>query len=139
MFDIQQLKKQLIKPLINGGVSALALEMITSKGQKYFAYGGKKYSVMTLGVVLGIASSFAVEFTSGVILPHIPKNQKFQHLESMALHIAGSAGVFALAAKLLGGSITSAEEAKKFMMAGAVAEAVSNYIYENLVNDNIIG
>lgn len=138
MFDLQHLKKQIVKPLINGGVSAVALEMITTKNQKYFNYGGKRYSVMALGVVLGIASSFAVEFASGVVLPHIPQNKKFQHLESMVLHIAGSAGVFALSAKLLGGSI-NAEEAKKFMLAGAVAEAVSNYVYENLIQDHIIG
>lgn len=135
--NMQNLKKTLVKPTINGAVSAIAMEMITDKDQKYFNYGGKNYSVMTLGFVLGAVSSLGVEAVSNYVLPHIPGHEKFKHLESLVLHLAGGAGTFVGIAKILNSDLSMAE-ARKFALVGAVSEAVSSFAYENLVQDSII-
>lgn len=137
MVDMNAIKKMAAKPAINGMVSALAMEIITNKDQKYFSYRGKQYSVMTLGLVLGAGSSLAVETVSGYVLPHIAGHEKFKHLESLVLHLVGSAGTFVAVAKMLNGNL-SMVEARKFALVGALSEAVASYAFENLVQDSIL-
>ena len=125
-------KKMLAKPAIHGGVSAVAIDMLAGS-QKNFLYGERSIPVWQLGLVVGAASSFSTEFISNIILPHIPQSQKLKHLESMVLHIGLSAGTFALVPKILNSNMNMTEM-KKFAVTGALAEAVSSYIYENFVH-----
>ena len=121
-------KDMIAKPAIHGVVSALAIDMLAGE-QKNFVYNDTPYPVWQLGAGLGVVTSFSTEFISNLILPHIPGNAKFQHLESVVLHLAASGATFALVPKLLNGNLNM-EEAKKFAMVGMLAEAVSTYAYE---------
>lgn len=124
-------RDMIIKPAIHAGVSALAIDMMAG-AQKSFIYNDTSYPVWKLGAVLGAATSFSTEFVSNMILPHIPGNAKFQHLESVVLHLAASGATFAIVPKLLNGNLNM-EEARKFALVGMLAEAVSTYAYETWI------
>lgn len=124
-------KNMIAKPAIHGGVSAFAIDMLAGEN-KNFVWSGREIPVWQLGLAMGAATSFSTEFISNIILPHIPQSQKFKHLESMVLHIGLSAGSFALVPKLLNGNL-NLSEAKRFALTGALAEAVSSYVYENFL------
>ena len=68
-----------------------------------------------------------------MILPHIPGNQKWVHLESMALHLGTSAGVTIALGKVLNGNLNM-NEARIFGLAGATGEMISSYIYNNVID-----
>ena len=121
------IKKTLGKPIINAGVAGTALHLLTN-GAK-FDYGGTTYPIFKVGAVIGLGSSFAVEAFSNLVLPHIPGNAKYQHLESMVLHLGSSAGVFMAVPKILNGSLNM-REAQLFGAAGLISELVSQKVYE---------
>lgn len=136
--DSQSIKKMALKPAINGVVAAVVMEVITDSNQKSFNFMGKRVPIVAFGAVVGVLSSLSVEVISNAVLPHIPNNQKFKHLESMVLHLAASGGVFVAAARLVSNKLKIVEEGKKFLIAGGVAEAVTSYIYESIVEDNVL-
>ena len=126
------LKKILMKPGINGMILGGGVSLMAGETQS-FVIGGRSYPVAAVGAGIGIASSFATEMVSNLILPHIPGNQKYQHLESMSLHLAGSAGATVIAGKLLNSNLNM-QEAKLFGIAGMASEVLSSYIYNNFID-----
>lgn len=127
----KSVKDMLIKPAIHAGVSAVALDLITGEA-KNFVYNDKQYPLWQVGAVMGGVTSFSTEAISKVILPHIPGNQKFQHIESVVLHLVASGATFAIVPKLLNGNLNF-EESKKFAVVGMLAEAVSTFMYEQYI------
>ena len=126
------LKKTFLKPGVNGMILGGGIRLMAGETQS-FVIGGRSYPVAAVGAGIGIASSFATEMVSNLILPHIPGNQKYQHLESMTLHLAGSAGATVIAGKLLNSNLNM-QEAKLFGIAGMGAEILSSYIYNNFID-----
>lgn len=135
--DLQAIKKMAIKPAINGIVGAMAIEMITVPGEKLFKFYGVTYPIWSFGLVMGLVSSLSVEVISNAVLPHIPNNQKFKHLESLVLHVASSAGVFVAGARIVSNKLNM-ENARKFAITGIASEAVSSFIYEAIAEDNVL-
>ena len=124
MSTYEKIKQMTTKPIIHAAVSSAGITMM-AEGKKSFAWGTTDIPVWQLGAVLGAGSSVVVETASNFILPHIPGNAKFQHLESMVLHLSGSGIVFTGAAKLLNGNLNAEELTEAYMthLAGAIALA----------------
>ena len=123
------------KPMVSGAIGSVAITQLS--GGREFVYNGKRYSLYGLGFALGFGSSFLSELTHNYILPHIPGNAKYQHLESMVLSVATSGGAFAIGARLLNENITMTE-ARTFAMAGAAAEVLSSYVATNFLGDGTL-
>ena len=90
--------------------------------------------LFVVGGALGFASSLTTDIVSDMVLKKIPKNQKFQHVESIVLHILLSGAGFAFVPKILysldGESGFDMDKMKLFAMAGVVSESVSQLIHE---------
>ena len=121
----------LLKPATTGAVSAVGLMAMVGSDSN-FQIGETKVPVWALGLGLGAASSLTVDLISEYALPHISKDKKLRHFESIALHLSSSGLVFAAVPKLLNSDLNM-DEAKSFFMAGVAAEIVGQYIYENFV------
>ena len=126
------LNKTLGKTLVNGLVSGLGLSIMAGETQS-FVIGNSSYPVWQVGAAIGAVSSFSTELISNIILPHIEGNQKWVHLESMALHLGTSAGVTIALGKVLNGNLNM-NEARIFGLAGATGEMISSYIYNNVID-----
>jgi hypothetical protein len=129
------MKKLLGKPLISGGIAAVALPMLS--GGKEYIYNGARYPLWGLGLGLGVASSFIAEVTHNYVLPHIPGNEKYMTIESMVLSVASSSGAFVIGAKIINSDINMSEM-KTFAMAGAAAEVLSGYLATNFLGDGTL-
>ena len=115
------------KAVISGGVSAVGINILTGKDSANFIYNGAPIPVWQLAAGLGATSSLITSFISKTVLPHIPHNKKTQHLESIVLHAASSAGVFYIIPKFLNSDLTM-NEGSKFAAAGVAAEIISAYV-----------
>lgn len=135
MTTIEKIKKMTIRPGIHGMVSSFGVSMLAGD-KKNFRYGDTDIPVWQLGFGLGAGSSVAVEVASNFILPHIHGSAKMQHLESLVLHLGGSGFAFVGAAKLMNGNLNM-EEAKKFFVTGLISEALSQYIYNNFIDEPV--
>jgi hypothetical protein len=131
-----QITKTIAKHATHAGVSAAGLSLLTGY-ESYFLYNGRKIPVYAIGAGLGVASSVSTDLVSKFLLPHIPGSAKLHHLESLALHLGTSGGVFVIAAKMMNGNV-GAEEAKKLFVAGAMAEIVSQYVYSQIVEQELL-
>ena len=108
-------------------VAGVGINLLTDANTSQFIYGDRRIPVWQLASGLGGGASLISNFVSGVILPHIPHNEKSQNMESMVLNAVSSAGVFYFVPKFLNPDLTS-NEGVKFAMAGVVAEAIASYI-----------
>lgn len=133
-----RLKSQFLKPVINGGVSAVTLR--TMIGDKRFNLFGKDIGILPFGFGLGFASQFSSELIANWILPYINRSSAATKFESMVLSIGANGASFAIIPKLLNGDV-DASTMKTLFMAGAVSEAVSTYLYQNVLagSGSIIG
>jgi hypothetical protein len=129
------LKQMLGKPLISGAIAAVSMPMLA--GGSEYIYNGQRYKLWMLGMGLGVASSFISEVIHKYVLPNIPGHEKYMTLESMVLSIASSAGVFALGAKMVNGSVTMSE-LRTFAMAGAASEVLSGYLATNFLGEGTL-
>ena len=127
---MDKVKALIGKPTVSAGVGAVAISQIA--GSQEFVYNGQRYSLYTLGAVLGFGSSFVSEMAHQYIFPHIPHINKYAHLESMVFSVAVSAGTFVAGAKMLNQNLNM-QEAKVFAAAGAISEAVASYVASNLL------
>ena len=129
------LKKTMSKPLINAGVNATAVSIFAGD-QSSFVIGGKSYPVWMVSAAIGAASSFSTEVISNSVLPHIPGNQRYHHLESMSLHLLSGGGSTVLIGKMLNSNLNM-QEAKIFFGAGVIGEVVSSHIFNNFIDQPI--
>ncbi len=125
------LKSLIGKPAISAGISAVALPYVS--GGTEFLYQGQRYPLWALGAGLGAGSSFVSELAHNYILPHIPGNVKYAHLESMVLSVAASGGAFVLGAKIINSNLNM-DESRKFFMVGALTEITSSYLASNFLD-----
>lgn len=117
------------KSLVSAAIGACALKYATNNMGNYFLWRGYKINTLILGSFLGGFGSYATDGLSRMVLPHISKSVKLQHLESIVLHVFTSASLFSVIPKLLNSDIDSADM-KKLAIAGVVTELASQFIHE---------
>lgn len=121
-----------VKPTIGGGVAALAFR------QFFGANGtirimGRNTNVGVVGFVIGAAASVITDITTAFILPHITKDRRTRHFESLALTLGTSAAVFWAVPRFMaaGGDQNSSTTVQNLMLAGVLSEIISQWIYES--------
>lgn len=116
-----------LKPAVNGLVTALAMSQVA--GKEINVFGSYVPSYYVTGAV-GALSSVVGEMAHRFILPHLSPNEKFAQVESSILSpaVAGAAQVGVLE-MLAPGSAQSVGFTKVFAI-GAGAEIVGQYAWE---------
>ena len=122
----------LIKPAISAGLGALAFRQLFGSGTQ-IEYFGQVISITTAGAAIGAMSHVVTEAASMFILPHITKDRRLRHLESMALSLGVSGLTFWAIPRFLakGGESTPADTAQNFVVAGVFTEVIAQWIYES--------
>lgn len=123
-------KSQFLKPVINGGVSAVALRGIV--GDKRFNLFGKQVGILPFGFGLGFVSQFSSELITNWVLPYINRSSQVTKFESLVLSLGANGLSFAVIPKILNSEVDM-HNMKQLAMAGVISEAVSSYIYSNVV------
>jgi Na+-transporting NADH:ubiquinone oxidoreductase subunit NqrB len=117
------------KSLVSGLFGAIALKYITIDDGSVFRFYGRNIPVWFLGGILGIVGSISTDTISTLVLPHISKSAKLQHLESIVLHVVSSSALFSFVPKLMNNDLSSSEM-KKFAITGLVTELASQFVHE---------
>lgn len=98
--------------------------------------GGATIPTWALGAALGLGTSLVVDTVSDTVLAHIPGNQRYQHTESIVLHLLTGAAAFSLIPKVLytiSGEGDKINNNRLMMFAGAglategIAQILSSY------------
>ena len=127
------------KPLMSSVIGAGSMIVLQKylnapSGTIKLPFTEMRVPLFAVGGALGFASSLTTDIISDMVLKQIPKNQKFQHVESIVLHILLSGAGFAFVPKILysldGESVFDMSKMKLFAMAGVVSESVSQLIHE---------
>ena len=93
---------------------------------------GKEIGILPFVFGLGFVSQFSSELISNWILPYINRSSQVTKFESMVLSIGANAVSFAVIPKLLNSEVDM-NNIKQLAMAGAITEAVSSYLYQNVL------
>lgn len=126
----QKLKETLVKPVIAGATSALALR--TAYGSDViFDWGGTKYDITKFGFALGVGNSFVAELVTQWITPSFISSSG-QRYVSLAWNLGVSALTYSAIPKLLNSSLTS-QDMLKLAGIGAGVEIVSRYAYDYVI------
>lgn len=122
-----KLTQMLVKPAMVGGTCFLISKMTDPNTNVSFM--GNTYSKALADGVVAAAASWSSDVVGSYIIPHISKDQRLNHLESMLLHplITGSALV-GLEEFLVKGSVARDGFLKTFSK-GAVSEITGMYLY----------
>lgn len=127
--------KPLMSSIIGAGSMIVLQKYLNApSGTIKLPFTETRVPLFVVGGALGFASSLTTDIVSDMVLKKIPKNQKFQHVESIVLHILLSGAGFAFVPKILysldGESGFDMSKMKLFAMAGVVSESVSQLIHE---------
>jgi hypothetical protein len=117
------------KTIVSGVTGGVAVAYMTRGLGSTFVLGTYEVPLWVFGAVLGAGSSLVTDAVSNAVLPHIPQSKKLQRFESIALHLATSAGAFALIPRLLNSNLNNSEM-QMFAAAGAVSELASQLVHE---------
>lgn len=132
---------QIARPLVAAGVGAFMLpnelpgaSFTISEGIPVI--GGQTYSTQMVGASLGFATSFIVEALNKV-LTQVPKSDSLKSFPSFITHVGGAMGSWALLPMLVG-DIDGASQVS-LAKTGLLAEMVSQWVFENFVEDGSFG
>lgn len=117
------------KTLVSGATGAAAVAYMTRGLGTGIPVAGYTVPLWAFGGALGAASSLVTDMVSNAVLPHIPQSKKMQRFESIVLHLATSAGAFALLPRLLNSDLNTTEM-QAFAVAGALSEGISQLVHE---------
>jgi hypothetical protein len=117
------------KTVVSGLTGALATVYSLQGIGTTFNFQGRQIPAWVLGALLGVVGSLTTDTISQMILSHIPQSKKLQRLESIVLHIATSGASFGILPFVLNND-TNMTEIRRFMVAGAISEVVSQGLHE---------
>ena len=120
-----------VKPAISGAVAAVTFSQMYPNQNVTLV--GQSVSMTAAGFTIGALSTVVTEAISMFVLPHISKDVRLQHLESLALTLGSSAAAFWLLPRFLikGADQNSATTNQRMMLTGVMAEIVSQWIFES--------
>ena len=125
-------KELFFKPVVSGGVSAVAFRQMFGPAQTITLYG-KQMSVTAVGGIIGFVASFLTEVATMTILPHITKDARLRHYESLVLTLGTSGAVFWAIPRFFaaGGEGNTAAINQNLVLIGVLSEVLSQWIYES--------
>ena len=125
-------------------VSKLAVQSASDALLWHYVLGGKDGDTLNIagqqvplwvvGAGLGVAGSLISAMVHDFVLPHISKNDRLRHYESLALAPAVSAGSALLLARVLHPTLPQEIGEKQLAFYSAVTEIASQWAYEQLVD-----
>lgn len=131
--------KHLAKIATNGAVAALVFNQTHPSGASINTSIGK-IKTWQVGLMLGVASSFAADAIHNWILPNMSENEKFRNAESALVGVGGAGASFIAGEYLLQSDLAKLDgEMQKVFLTGAVSELVANWVYKGFVEPAISG
>ena len=130
---MDQIKKVSIKPLLTGAVNSQILPLV--QNAKQVRVMDRLVNINVFGFLVGAGSDAAIELITQFLLPELNVNKKLQHLSSMVLTLGGSGAAQMIATSYLTGGLADSSVLQKSFMSGVVSQAISQYIYENFIQD----
>ena len=125
------LKETLVKPVVAGATSAVALRMVYGSDAT-FTWGGSSYDITKFGFVLGLGNSFVSEIVTQWITPAFVSSSGQKYV-SLAWNLGVSALTYSMIPKLISGSTMSSQDMLKLAGVGALVQVVSDYAYDNVI------
>src|SRR3990167_8275525 len=84
-----------------------------------FVYNGNRYPFWAIAGGFGFASTFVTEIAHNYIMPHIVKEDKLRHYESIALSLVSSGLSYVILARLLSNNNIEMGQMRNLFIAGA--------------------
>lgn len=125
-----KLKSTLLKPLLKAAVSGVATRMVY--GDKEVEIFGSRYSMLTFGAGVGLASEGVAQIITMWVLPRLEDNSQARHYESLVVSLGTAAGSFAIIPMLISSDKPTGSEMATMAGIGVATEVASSYIFDNL-------
>jgi len=138
----QALGRNFVKPGLCAGVGAI---MASAEGLGSFTLsgsipviGGRVLTPVQYGALVGTLSCFFVESINNIVVG-VTSDQRLKTAESFVAHTVGASVAWAAMPYLLGDGGTSQTYSHKLMRIGFLSELLSQWVYENFIEDGSFG
>jgi hypothetical protein len=121
-----------MKPLISAAIGYVSTPMLLESEGSKFNFNGTAYSTATVGAVLGAGATLASELAGMAMYPYVKNNARLRSYNSMVLSLSSGGIAYAVLPKLMNSAVESSTM-KKLFVGGAASQALTEYIYENVV------